>query len=158
MKKSVLIAAHVQGWMFAFTMAGFLGLIFLVASGGARLDSASEKLIYTMFGVLGTIVTQQAGYFYARQRSGTGDTLQDYVTQKENEDAHVVVMPQLVGMWRTEAANTLKKTGFTFSTATYRVSDSPADKILNQSPVSGEKVHTSMVVYLVVSKAKEATQ
>jgi len=36
--------------------------------GHAKLDPSSEKLAYTMLGVMGTILTQQSGYFYARMR------------------------------------------------------------------------------------------
>lgn len=64
------LTAQAQVFLFAISLVGFLGLLFAIVLGFARLDGTSEKLAYTMLGVLGTIVTQQAGYFYARQRSG----------------------------------------------------------------------------------------
>jgi hypothetical protein len=64
------LTAQAQVFLFALSLVGFLGLLFAIVLGFARLDGTSEKLAYTMLGVLGTIVTQQAGYFYARQRSG----------------------------------------------------------------------------------------
>jgi hypothetical protein len=54
---------------FTLTLLGFMGLMFVIVLGIAHLNNESEKLAYTMLGVLGTILTQQSGYFYARQRS-----------------------------------------------------------------------------------------
>lgn len=68
MKLNAVIVAHAQVWHFTLSLLGFLGLLFAIVLGWAHLDATSEKLAYTMLGVLGTMVTQQAGYFYARQR------------------------------------------------------------------------------------------
>jgi hypothetical protein len=68
MKLSPIVLGYAQVVHFTITLSGFLGLLFVIVVGGAKLDPTSEKLVYTMLGVLGTIVTQQAGYFYARQR------------------------------------------------------------------------------------------
>ena len=67
-KLSSEMVAHSQVWHFTISLVGFIGLLFVIVLGLAHLDGTSEKLAYTMLGVLGTIVTQQAGYFYARQR------------------------------------------------------------------------------------------
>ena len=63
--------ALAQILIFAGTMAGFIGLLYVLILGGAMLDETSEKLTYTMLGVLGTIVTGMSGYFYSRQRPET---------------------------------------------------------------------------------------
>lgn len=63
--------ALAQIGIFALTMAGFIGLLYVLILGGAMLDETSEKLTYTMLGVLGTIVTGMSGYFYSRQRPET---------------------------------------------------------------------------------------
>ncbi len=68
LKHHASIIAASQVWHFTISLVGFLGLLFAIVLGFAHLDGTSEKLAYTMLGVLGTIVTQQAGYFYARQR------------------------------------------------------------------------------------------
>lgn len=65
------VVAHAQVWLFALALIGFIGLLYVIIMGGAKLDTTSEKLAYTMLGVLGTMVTQMGGYFYARQRPDT---------------------------------------------------------------------------------------
>lgn len=67
-----LIIGHAQVWLFFVSLIGFVGLLYILVLGRSKMDDASEKLAYTMLGVLGTIVTQQAGYFYARQRPTDG--------------------------------------------------------------------------------------
>jgi len=68
---SVGIVALAQVLIFAVALLGFVGLLYVLVMGGAQLDETSEKLTYTMLGVLGTIVTQMSGYFYSRQRPDT---------------------------------------------------------------------------------------
>jgi hypothetical protein len=68
MKPNELIVAHAQVWLFFLALAGFVGLMFELVGGAAKLDSTTEKLVYTMLGVFGTILTQMAGYFFSRQR------------------------------------------------------------------------------------------
>lgn len=57
--------------IFAVTMVLFIGLLYVLLLGGAELDETSEKLTYTMLGVLGTIVGTMTSYFYSRQRPET---------------------------------------------------------------------------------------
>jgi len=74
---STKLAGHLalaQILHFTLALAGFIGLLFVIVLGWAHLDGTSEKLAYTMLGVLGTIVTQQAGFFYQRQRETPADT------------------------------------------------------------------------------------
>lgn len=68
MKISDSVVAHAQVWHYTISLGGFIGLLYSLFLGQVHLDSTTEKLAYTMLGVLGTIVTQQSGYFYARQR------------------------------------------------------------------------------------------
>jgi hypothetical protein len=68
---SVVTVATAQIGIFALSILLFIGLIYVLVMGGAQLDETSEKLTYTMLGVLGTIVTQMSGYFYSRQRPET---------------------------------------------------------------------------------------
>ena len=68
MKPNELIVAHAQVWLFFIALCGFIGLMFVLVGGQAKLDSTTEKLVYTMLGVFGTILTQMAGYFFSRQR------------------------------------------------------------------------------------------
>ena len=67
------LLALAQVGLFFLSLAGFLGILFVVVLRISKLDSTTEKLAYTMLGVLGTIVTQQAGYFYARHRPQDSD-------------------------------------------------------------------------------------
>jgi hypothetical protein len=67
----VMTVAMAQVLIFAGSILGFIGLLYVLVMGGASLDETSEKLTYTMLGVLGTIVTQMSGYFYSRQRPET---------------------------------------------------------------------------------------
>lgn len=67
----VATVAMAQVVIFAGSILGFIGLLYVLVMGGAELDETSEKLTYTMLGVLGTIVTQMSGYFYSRQRPDT---------------------------------------------------------------------------------------
>jgi hypothetical protein len=60
--------ALAQILIFAIALGGFIGLMYVIVIGQSHLDATTEKLIYTMLGVFGTIVTQMAGYFYSRQR------------------------------------------------------------------------------------------
>ena len=62
------LLAWAQVVFFTISLVGFIGILYVVVLGSAKLDPTSEKLAYTMLGVLGTIVTQQAGYFYQRHR------------------------------------------------------------------------------------------
>lgn len=57
--------------IFAGALLGFIVLLFVIVIGPTHLDATTEKLVYTMLGVFGTIVTQMSGYFYARQRPGS---------------------------------------------------------------------------------------
>lgn len=67
--------AIAQILIFAGALAGFIGLMYVIVVGQSHLDATTEKLVYTMLGVFGTIVTQMAGYFYSRQRpDGTPPT------------------------------------------------------------------------------------
>lgn len=67
MKHHIAVA---QIAIFAGTLAGFIALLYVIVVGQAHLDATTEKLVYTMLGVFGTIVTQMSGYFFARQRPG----------------------------------------------------------------------------------------
>ena len=71
MKTSQLIVAHAQVWLMCIALTGFIGLMFVLVGGQAKLDATTEKLVYTMLGVFGTILTQMSGYFFARQRPDT---------------------------------------------------------------------------------------
>jgi len=68
LKLSHIAVASAQVWLFAIALIGFIGLLFVLVAGQAHLDATTEKLVYAMLGVFGTIVTQMAGYFYSRQR------------------------------------------------------------------------------------------
>lgn len=68
---SASTVALAQIVIFGGTMAGFIGLLYVLLLGGAQLDGTSEKLTYTMLGVLGTIVGTMTAYFYSRQRPET---------------------------------------------------------------------------------------
>jgi len=50
---------------------GFLGVIFTLIFFHASLDETSKTLLTGLAGVLGTIVTQQSGYWFQRQRPHT---------------------------------------------------------------------------------------
>lgn len=63
-----VLTAKAQIAFFVISLIGFIGLLFVIVLGQAKLDEATEKLAYTMLGVFGTIITQQSAYFYARQR------------------------------------------------------------------------------------------
>lgn len=53
---------------------GFLAVIFVLIFYHATLDQGTNTLLTGLAGVLGTIVTQQSGYFFQRQRPpGTPD-------------------------------------------------------------------------------------
>lgn len=62
------LVAKAQILFFLISLIGFIGLLFVIVAGLAKLDGTTEKLAYTMLGVFGTIITQQSGYFFARQR------------------------------------------------------------------------------------------
>lgn len=66
--------AIAQILIFALALGGFVGLMYVIVIGQAKLDATTEKLVYTMLGVFGTIVTQMAGYFYSRQRPASEPT------------------------------------------------------------------------------------
>lgn len=66
-----LLTAIAQVGYFMISLIGFLVILLIVVLGHAKLDPTSEKLAYTMLGVLGTIVTQQASFFYSRHRPQT---------------------------------------------------------------------------------------
>lgn len=66
--------AIAQILIFAIALGGFVGLMYVIVIGQSHLDATTEKLIYTMLGVFGTIVTQMAGYFYSRQRPNSEPT------------------------------------------------------------------------------------
>ena len=50
---------------------GFLAVIFVLIFFHAMLDDTSKTLLTGLAGVLGTIVTQQSGYWFQRQRPHT---------------------------------------------------------------------------------------
>lgn len=58
--------------LLGFVMAmGFLGVIFVLIFYHQSLDQGTNTLLTGLAGVLGTIVTQQSGYFFQRQRPPT---------------------------------------------------------------------------------------
>jgi hypothetical protein len=58
--------------LLGFIMAmGFLGVIFVLIFYHQSLDQGTNTLLTGLAGVLGTIVTQQSGYFFQRQRPPT---------------------------------------------------------------------------------------
>jgi hypothetical protein len=58
--------------LLAFVMAlGFLAVIFVLIFYHGALDQVTNTLLTGLAGVLGTIVTQQSGYFFQRQRPPT---------------------------------------------------------------------------------------
>lgn len=75
---SILIIAHAQVWMFALALAGFLALLFVLVIGNIKLDPSTEKLVYSMLQVLGSVLTFMVGYFYGKQRASSG-TVDDIV-------------------------------------------------------------------------------
>ena len=62
------IAQVVLGFVMA---AGFLAVIFVLIFYHGSLDQSTNTLLTGLAGVLGTIVTQQSGYFFQRQRPPT---------------------------------------------------------------------------------------
>ena len=66
-----LFLARVQAWLASLMALGFLGLIFVLIAFHASLDETAKTLLTGLAGVLGTIVTQQSGYFFARHRPPT---------------------------------------------------------------------------------------
>lgn len=62
------LTAWAQVAYFMVSLCGFIGVMVIVVTGYAKLDSTSEKLAYTLLGIFGTIVTQQSGYFFQRHR------------------------------------------------------------------------------------------
>ena len=77
MSRIVLLSMAVaQVWHYTIALCGLIGLLYVLFLGNVKLDATTEKLVYTMLGVLGTIVSQQSSYFYGRQRPD-GNTLHD---------------------------------------------------------------------------------
>ena len=50
---------------------GFLGVMFVLIFYHSQLDETAKTLLTGLAGVLGTIVTQQSGYWFQRQRPHT---------------------------------------------------------------------------------------
>jgi hypothetical protein len=68
---------------------GFIGLIFVIIFWHKELDKDSYAMLTGLAGVLGTIATQQNGYFFQRQRPhntmDTGDDPLDPAAQPPKE-------------------------------------------------------------------------
>lgn len=71
MSENQRVTSLTQSIAYHVSLVGFIALFAAVICGLAKLDEATEKLAYTMFGVFGTILTQQSSYFFARQRPDT---------------------------------------------------------------------------------------
>jgi hypothetical protein len=68
MNDNDLLLARAQVGL-AFLMAlGFLSTLFVLIAVHNELAPVENSLLSGLTGVLGTIVTQQSGYFFARQR------------------------------------------------------------------------------------------
>ncbi len=81
-KLTHIAVASAQVWLFALALSGFIGLLFVLIAGGAHLDATTEKLVYAMLGVFGTIVSQMSGYFFSRQRPDTSPPGETTVTTR----------------------------------------------------------------------------
>lgn len=63
-----LILARAQVGLAFFFAGGFLGCLVILFFNHATMTPQELTIVTGLTGVLGTIVTQQSGYFFARQR------------------------------------------------------------------------------------------
>jgi len=68
MNRVDVLLARAQVGIALLMAAGFLGVIYVLIFYHGTLDDTSKTLLTGLAGVLGTIVTQQSGYFFARHR------------------------------------------------------------------------------------------
>lgn len=81
MKDADLLLVRAQVGLAFFFSFGFIGAVFVMVFFNGTLSQTANTLLTGLLGVLGTIVTQQMNYFYARQRTlGLSDPSQ-IVTQ-----------------------------------------------------------------------------
>ena len=69
-KVDTLLARAQVGLAFFFS-AGFIGCLFVLMLLHNQLDTDAKTLLTGLLGVLGTIITQQSAYFFARHRPPT---------------------------------------------------------------------------------------
>lgn len=68
MNDSDLLLAKAQVGLAVLMAIGFLATLFTLVAVHNTLAPVENSLLSGLTGVLGTIVTQQSGYFFARQR------------------------------------------------------------------------------------------
>jgi len=64
--------ARAQIWLASLFALGFIGVIFTLIFFHEVFTPDGRAMLTGLAGVLGTIVTQQSGYFFARHRPPTG--------------------------------------------------------------------------------------
>lgn len=66
-----LLLARTQAAGFLISLAGFLGLIYILLLGHVEFTQSAEKLAYVGLGAFGGFITSQITYFYSRPRPHT---------------------------------------------------------------------------------------
>jgi hypothetical protein len=87
------ILAIAQVFLGILMAGGFLGVIYTLIFFHGTLDPVSNTLLTGLAGVLGTIVTQQSGYFFQRNRP---PTLPDPSTTSSTTTTTTTPTPTLV--------------------------------------------------------------
>lgn len=63
------LLARAQVWLAVLVACGFLGLLFVLLFHSVELTAAGTTIVTGLLSVLGTILTLQMNFFYARHRS-----------------------------------------------------------------------------------------
>lgn len=62
------LLARAQVWLATVTLFGFLGCLYILFFNHQQMSAQDIGILSALTGVLGTIATQQNGYFFQRQR------------------------------------------------------------------------------------------
>lgn len=82
-----LLLARAQVWLATLFSMGFIGVIFTLIFYHQNFTPDGRAMLTGLAGVLGTIVTQQSGYFFARHRPQTP------IDGKDDDDNIPLVKP-----------------------------------------------------------------